>query len=527
MEGLNVLSLFDGMSCGQIALERAGFKVNNYYASEIEEEAIKVTMSNYPSTIQLGDVNKVKIKTLFLSEVYEYICLKYFDNDLPYLQSIIAEWEMLYRINEKQTLAAYFGTQKPNESKEISTNTILSINDSIWFFKCEMGNVKGIYDIIRSGERRKGTNTIDVSELCKHSFWWNGDRQSECRVAEKGICWTDGESAIRKNKAKTKRGGNKAIFDYSVQAGGISENKNTNERPNNETKLSIRYERNRQKGFREEEIRYREEEKHITLSKTNGNIRSKYDYDAITQIDKNILCVYKNPQVTLVKCEWGIIVSLECFSLLQAGSPCQDISNLSKFKLGLDGTKSSLFYQYWRMWQETKPKYFLLENVAGNKSAIASITKLMGVRPIKISSNWVTAQNRMRYYWTNIPVNTLPQKKKLYLKDILENNVNEKYYQNEGWLKWWEKNSGFQLEKGYSTLNADKAACLTKRMYACWNGNFIQDEKGIRRLTPIECERLQTVPDNYTQCVDDKFRYELLGNGWTVDIISHILKHMK
>ena len=217
--------------------------------------------------------------------------------------------------------------------------------------------------------------------------------------------------------------------------------------------------------------------------------------------------------------------------LLIGGSPCQDISNLSKFKLGLGGSKSSLFYQYWRMWQEIKkgnPKaYFLLENVAGNKGAIAAITKLMGVRPIKISSNWVTAQNRMRYYWTNIPVNSLPEKKRLYLKDILETDVDEKYYQNEGWLKWWETNSGFQLEKGYSTLNADKAACLTKRMYASWNGNFIQDKKGIRRLTPIECERLQTIPDNYTDCVDDKFRYEMLGNGWTVDVITHIFKHIK
>jgi site-specific DNA-cytosine methylase len=213
--------------------------------------------------------------------------------------------------------------------------------------------------------------------------------------------------------------------------------------------------------------------------------------------------------------------------LLIGGSPCQDISNLSKFKLGLDGSKSSLFYQYWRMWQETKPKYFLLENVAGNKSAIASITKLMGARPIRISSNWVSAQNRLRLYWTNIPVNTLPKKRNILLSDILQENVDDKYYQNEGWLKWWERNSGFQLEKGYSSLNAYKAGCLTKRMYASWNGNFIQDKKGIRRLTPVECERLQTVPDNYTKFVDDKFRYEMLGNGWTVDIIAHILKHMK
>lgn len=268
----------------------------------------------------------------------------------------------------------------------------------------------------------------------------------------------------------------------------------------------------------------------LALERSNIKVDNYY----ASEIDKNAIAVtMKNyPNTKQLGSVLDVTAeSLPNIGLLIGGSPCQDISNLNKFKLGLDGDKSSLFYQYWRIWQEIKSKnekaYFLLENVAGNKKAISSITKLMGVRPIKISSNWVSAQNRMRYYWTNIPVNSLPKKSHVFLKDILEQEVDDKYYQNEGWLKWWEANSGFQLEKGYSTLNADKAACLTKRMYASWNGNFIQDKKGIRRLTPIECERLQTVPDNYTSCVDDKFRYEMLGNGWTVDIIAHILKHIK
>lgn len=214
--------------------------------------------------------------------------------------------------------------------------------------------------------------------------------------------------------------------------------------------------------------------------------------------------------------------------LLIGGSPCQDISNLSKFKLGLDGSKSSLFYQYWRMWQETKPKYFLLENVAGNKSAIAAITKLMGVRPIKISSNWVSAQNRMRYYWTNIPVNSLPIKKRMKLSDVLEKNVDECYFLKEGRLKWLLGESGQRsLKSKFTTLDPIKASCLTKRGEKSWNCNYVTDNGRIRKLTPIECERLQTVPDNYTAIADDCDRYEMLGNGWTVDIIAHILKHMK
>jgi site-specific DNA-cytosine methylase len=218
--------------------------------------------------------------------------------------------------------------------------------------------------------------------------------------------------------------------------------------------------------------------------------------------------------------------------LIAAGSPCQDISNLSKFKLGLDGDKSSLFFEFWRMWQEIREDnpnvYFLLENVAGNKSAIATITKLMGKRPIKISSNWVSAQNRMRYYWTNIPVNTLPIKKRLSLTDILEKNVDEKYFLTEGRLKWLTGESGLKSQKKrFAGIDREKADCLTVRGEKSWNCNYVTDNGRIRTLTPVEYERLQTLPDGYTSIIEDSHRYEAIGNGWTIDIISHILKHMK
>lgn len=228
---------------------------------------------------------------------------------------------------------------------------------------------------------------------------------------------------------------------------------------------------------------------------------------------------------------------LECkvdkpIDLIIGGSPCQDISNLNKFKLGLEGEKSALFYQYWRMWQETK-KYnpnvmFLLENVAGNKSAIANITKLMGVKPIRISSNWVSPQNRMRYYWTNIPVNTLPVKNNTTLKNILQDNVDEKYFLTDSRLKWLlGKRGQNSIKNNYTSLDPFLAGCLTKRGEPSWNCNYVTDNGRIRTLTPVEYERLQTVPDNYTNHVEDKYRYEMLGNGWTVDIIAHIFKHIK
>ena len=112
---MNVLSLFDGCSGGQQALERAGIKYNKYYASEIDKYAIKVTQHNYPDTIQLGDVTKIKVKLLCLSEVYSYIC-NYDSN----LQSNISEWEVLYWLNKNFTFSAKIRTQKPNERQEVS-----------------------------------------------------------------------------------------------------------------------------------------------------------------------------------------------------------------------------------------------------------------------------------------------------------------------------------------------------------------------------------------------------------------------
>jgi len=211
--------------------------------------------------------------------------------------------------------------------------------------------------------------------------------------------------------------------------------------------------------------------------------------------------------------------------LIGGGSPCQDNSNLNKKKLGLKGAKSSLFYKFLEAKEAYPNAYYLLENVSG--VATNDITRELKKRPIKLDSNWLTPQNRNRLYWTNIPVNTLPKRKNILLADILEESPHDKYYQNEGWLTWWLANKDFQLEKGYSTLNAQRAGCLTARMYASWNGNFIQDEKGIRRLTTIECERLQTIPDGYTSSISDKWAYHALGDCWTVDIIAHILKHMK
>ena len=215
--------------------------------------------------------------------------------------------------------------------------------------------------------------------------------------------------------------------------------------------------------------------------------------------------------------------------LLIGGSPCQDISNLNNFKLGLDGEKSSLFYQYYRLLKEINPKYFLLENVNGNKKAIDTITSLLGVKPLRLDSRLVSAQTRDRLYWTNIKVTDIPKNKHLGLVDILETNVDEKYFLAGSRQKWLCGEGGKScIRKSFASLDPPKAGCLTKRGDASWNCTYVTEKDGrIRILTPVEWERLQTVPDNYTSCVSDKHRYAMLGNGWTVDIIAHIFKYIK
>ena len=238
--------------------------------------------------------------------------------------------------------------------------------------------------------------------------------------------------------------------------------------------------------------------------------------------------------------------------------------------------QSYLVWEYIRIYIELREKNpdikFMLENVQMTDKWKAVLDKALGVKSIMINSNLLSGQNRKRYYWFNWDVDQ-PEDKGILVEHIKEKDVDSKYFMNQSWQKWWLKNKEFQLKKKYSSLNAEKAITMTARQYASWNGNFITDKKedvinysssgrgngvvegrfceakkahtltrvgytkraftgvynedGIRKLTPIECERLQTVPDNYTAGVSDSQRYKMLGNGWTIEVIAHIFKGLK
>ena len=385
---MNVLSLFDGMSCGQQALERAGIKVNNYYASEIDKYAIQVTMANYPNTIQLGSVINVN------------------GYSLPKIDLLIG------------------GSP------------------------CQSFSFAG---------KRKGMSTKDEQEI-----------------------------------------------------------------------LTL---------------------EHYLQLKNEG-----YEFEG----------------------------------------------------------QSYLFWEYMRLLNEVKPKYFLLENVMMGEKWEKILSKAIGVNAIEINSALVSAQNRRRLYWTNIGLepNGLfgdlesiilqPKDKGILLKDILESEVGEKYFLSEKAIDRFARSEGGDkcldndnksmcLISGYYKQGRDnqlivhntmprssttgkggtgllsrndgKTYCLdTGNTNAVeivatikhkYNGDVVENTSGkvgtitqhmsrsgmtngfkavinnsIRRLTPTECERLQTVKDNYTAHVSDSQRYKMLGNGWTIDVITHILNYI-
>lgn len=214
--------------------------------------------------------------------------------------------------------------------------------------------------------------------------------------------------------------------------------------------------------------------------------------------------------------------------LLLGGSPCQGFSFAGK-QLGFFDPRSKLFFDYVKALEALKPKYFLLENVKMKKEYEDIITQHLGVKPIEIDSALVSAQNRKRLYWTNIPNVTQPEDKRLVLKHIVEPEIGKKDFDITERMKK-KKPGTLAYEKAWKnvrSLNEKSKTLLTSGAT-----NIKYSDSKYYKLTPIECERLQTLPDNYTAIgvIDRKEipisktqRYKMLGNGWTVDVIAHIL----
>lgn len=209
--------------------------------------------------------------------------------------------------------------------------------------------------------------------------------------------------------------------------------------------------------------------------------------------------------------------------LLIGGSPCQSISRLNQ-KKGIYEGKSDMFFEYLRLFNEIKPKYFLLENVNGHKESLEAITSWLGVKPIRINSNLVSYQNRDRLYWTNIPGVTMPKDKHISFQDYKETDYEilkeYKVKRTPSRIKMWESECP-------NITHRDKINCLTRKQDRRSNAGLVEFEGFCRYLTVKECEMAQTVPIGYTDCLTRSQAYDVLGDGWTVDVIAHILSFLK
>ena len=206
--------------------------------------------------------------------------------------------------------------------------------------------------------------------------------------------------------------------------------------------------------------------------------------------------------------------------LLFGGSPCQSFSSAGN-RTGFDG-KSGLFWEFVRVLNEVQPKYFLLENVKMKKEWEDIITTEMGVEPIRINSNLVSAQNRERLYWTNIPNITQPEDKNIKLSDVLTDD-NFRTIPKCFYNKWGTKE---RINKNPNWVKNEKSNCLTTKNCHTNQYLFNEDKTLCRLLNPTEFERLQTIPEGYTSVVSNTERYKMIGNGWTVDVISFIFEQI-
>jgi len=412
-EGFNVLSLFDGMSCGQLALQRVGIKVNQYYAAEIDKYAIQVTQKNFPNTIQLGDVTKVK------------------GSDLPKIDLIIggSPCQGFSFVGK--------GLNFEDERSKLFFEFVRLINEcKPKYFFLENVKMKKEHELVISQYMKVAPIEINSALVSAQNrvrlYWTNinekpyglfGDMMADIpQPKDKGILLKD-------------------ILESDVPDKFYLSDKMLN------------YFKTRAANFNNGKVNIREQEgKATTLTASMARCDIS---DNFIKVDTNLK---KSANQDKANCftAGGNSGGLHSDMTLIVASRGRNPENPKSREIGLNTE------------QHLEPRF------DGKTNCITSVSK----------DNLV-----------------------MQLNGSTEIGGKQPYQQN----------------RVYDTNGI--SPCLMAQM-SCGTHAILEGAK-IRRLTPTECERLQTVPDGYTDCVSDTQRYRMLGNGWTVDVIAHFFVFLK
>jgi len=474
--GINVLSLFDGMSCGQLALTSPGTEfpvtswlqgaltgqfhsgitsVNKYFACEIKPHAMQVTQENFPETVQLGDVTKVKA------------------NELPRIDLLVGGSPCFVAGTKVYTKYGYVNIEDINVGDEVLTHTLT--------YKKVLrvgGDHKSIVEIVpNDGRDIKTETTSNHPYYTRHMTpdGWSKPTWIEVGKLDPNYDFIAFPSELIDGQD-----------NVNYHGTNVSEESNI-------TWVSI---------------------KSITKTNTTNHVYN-IEVEGDNSYTANSVIVHN----------------------------CQDFSQANRERKGVEGSKSGLFWEWVRLVKETRPKYFLLENVKMKKEHEKVVTDVLGVEPIKINSKLVSGQLRNRLYWTNIPDIKIPEEIDIKLQDVLTDGYTDREksrcllesdsrplatpvkmfhrYYSTGFTTLVFKSEQHYLDckEHYDTHHKGKAA-----------KDILESDpvyEGLRYLNQTELERLQTVPEGYTKSLSRNNAACLLGDGWTVDVIRHILSYMK
>lgn len=645
-EGLNVLSLFDGMSAGMLALERAGIEVDNYYASEIDKHAIKVSKANYPNIIQLGDVTSVDVSTLPKidlliggSPCFVAGTGVITSSGIKPIESVLVGDEVLTHTNNWKKVVRVGGQISPSTytikaqgmysttttpehpyyvrtMKRVYKNrvNVRTFSEPMWKPARELtkGDYIGIPIIqdqenpleitpqeafvlgryIADGHTRKDFRTSEGRPNDRH---WQlilsigSHKLDEFKgVVPSGYSCYQHTQTVHRVVFSSKRlveiaemycgcgASNKVLHPkllklptnilYSLVEGVLSGDGSQRGKEINLTTVSKQLIESLQ----------------LAIAKVYGVIGNVYfckrpntcviEGRTVNQKDTYTISFQKEVQK---QSHYKVIdghVWVPVKSVTNLGNPekvfnlevdvdnsytannavvhnCQGFSMAGK-QIAFDDPRSKLYFEYERILKELKlinPNIkFLLENVKMKQEFKDVITERLGVSPVYINSKVVSAQSRGREYWTNIEF-TLPEDRCIKVEDILDNYTGNTVSDTEVKLQLDVLLQTSKYSKNYSWCYDSTGRILVTRpdglkiqrigriafgqhqteIVTCVTTPYVFDGETIRKVTPEECEKLQTVPDGYTSCVSDTQRYKMLGNGWTVDVIAHIFQGLK